>query len=101
MQPPGKPGAGQTKPQAASIKQQAQASSCGNLSSCIENATAARELARDPVKPCEACIRGEAAAHKQKEKNMKATINLEWRWLDEPDHPLEGVITQALKQDTK
>jgi hypothetical protein len=28
---------------------------------------------------------------------MKVTIDLEWRWLDEPDHHLEGVLTQTLK----
>jgi hypothetical protein len=29
---------------------------------------------------------------------MKATIDLEWRWLEEPDHHLEGVLTHALKK---
>jgi hypothetical protein len=29
---------------------------------------------------------------------MKVTIDLEWRWLEEPDHHLEGVLTHALKK---
>ena len=29
---------------------------------------------------------------------MKVTIDLEWRWLEEPDHHLEGVLTKALKE---
>jgi hypothetical protein len=29
---------------------------------------------------------------------MKATIDLEWRWLEEPEHHLESVLTHALKK---
>jgi len=46
---------------------------------------------------CIVASSGIVSAHQPKEKDMKVTVNTEWRRMEEPDSTLEFIISTALK----